>query len=99
MPQAHICAQVKRIRYATWLKRYKPIMNTLVENAPYDGLMYETYDRELQVVRAARNDCVWTLLDTGGRYSTITNGFHYVNRIGYFITEEPCVDGFVEINV
>lgn len=31
---------------------------------------------------------VWTLIDTGEDVLVISNGFHYVNREGFFITNE-----------
>ena len=93
-----LCSQVKRMRYAAWLVRYKPIVNSLVEDAPYDGYMFETYGAELQVVQAARKKHVWTLIDTGRKHPTITSGFHFVNRLGYFLTEKPCNDEFLEVS-
>lgn len=54
--------------------------------------MYETYGQELEHVQRFDPHYVWTYLDVEGGAGTY-NGFHYVNRIGYFITEIPWEDG------
>lgn len=53
--------------------------------------MFETYDDELEYVKTIPDNRVWTYVDTDGGSATY-NGFHYVNRIGYFITELPAED-------
>ena len=32
---------------------------------------------------------VWTMIDGEGRYLDMMNGYHYFNRLGYFVTEVP----------
>tara|TARA_R110002020_G_scaffold188167_12_gene386856 strand:- start:10 stop:309 length:300 start_codon:yes stop_codon:yes gene_type:complete len=67
---------------------YKPIKNTIVEDSCYDGYMFETYDREFNFVKKMQKKnpyYIWTLLDC----DTITQGLHFVNRMGYFICEVP----------
>jgi hypothetical protein len=84
-----------------WVGRYQPILNTVVQDAPYDGYMFETYGAELDTVlqiRVVAPRTVWTLIDTGRRRLTISSGYHFVNRIGYFITEKPCPDDFVDVS-
>lgn len=57
--------------------------------------MFETYGDELDYVHAERDcrpDCVWTIT-ASGEYETLGNGYHYVDRIGYLITEIPCPAG------
>lgn len=80
--------------------RFKPLPNHLRGlAADWDGCMFETYGSDLDYVSLYLQqypDRVWTLLITDGDI-TITNGFHYVNRIGYLLTEEPCpADTFIE---
>lgn len=81
-----------------WEKTYKPIQNTLVPNASYEGRLFETYGIELDYVReVCRKDpnLVWTLVD-GENEMVIAAGLHFVNRLGHFITEVPVptdVDG------
>jgi hypothetical protein len=93
--------KVKRISYAAWLVKYMPIVNDLNADAPYDGYMFETYGKELDTVHRIRGIAprtVWTLIDTGRRRLTISSGFHFVNRLGYFLTEKPCTDDFVDVS-
>jgi hypothetical protein len=70
-----------------WEETYRPITNTTREE--WDGLLFETYGDDLALVLSvARKEPrrVWTWVDgDGGSY--IINGYHLVNRIGYFITE------------
>lgn len=73
-----------------WAAIYKPIKNHIDTNASFDGEMFETYGEELEFVKAADEDRIWMYGDgdDGGCY--IWNGWHFVNRIGYFITSVPC---------
>ena len=77
-----------------WFKTYKPIPNHIDSNASFNdgeqGYMFETYGAEYEFVKKAHEDYLWTYGDgdDGGTY--IWNGWSYVNRIGYFITEVPC---------
>lgn len=81
-----------------WLAAYKPIYNHLDNNASFQdetgkGIMFETYGDEEQYIKTYPNpNCIWTYGDgdDGGTY--IWNGWSYVNRIGYFITEVPWSD-------
>jgi hypothetical protein len=72
-----------------WHDHYKPIKNWLRKDD--DVEMFETYDVEVGVVLGVNRfdqRKVWTLVD-GDEGMWIINGFHYVNRFGYFITEVP----------
>lgn len=89
-----------RLQVEEWEDTYKPIVNTLSDNPSWDsgsgGLMFETYGHELDHVRRISEENpkrVWTYID-GHDYPVIVNGYHIVNRIGYFITDVPAVDGF-----
>jgi hypothetical protein len=78
------------ISYDKWIDQYKPIN---------DAYMYETYGEEVAIVKAQNPLTVWTLGNAGeGDY--IQSGMHFVNRIGYYISEIPFGaddDIFVEI--
>ena len=81
----------RRITLDKWQDKYKPINNTLSDNASWQdenglGILYETYGEEQAFVLACDYHNVWTLVDgdNGGTY--IVNGRAFVNRIGYFIT-------------
>ena len=73
-----------------WCATYKPIPNNIVEDSSFDGAMFETYGDEVAFVKKADPAYIWMYGDgdDGGTY--IWNGWHIVNRIGYFITEVSC---------
>jgi hypothetical protein len=60
--------------------------NHLNPSAPHDGKMFETYGQELEFVKSQEPDRIWTLVDVDG-HESIVHGFHFVNRIGYFVLE------------
>lgn len=84
--------------FETWETIFKPQTNTIDPNASFQnedgtGIMFETYGDELAYVQATDNHYIWTYGDgdDGGGY--IWNGYHYINRIGYFISTVPWEDG------
>ncbi len=82
-----------------WEKEYKPVLNHLNPDASWSGMMYETYGDEVEFVYNHPQEHVWTWVD-GDDGSWIISGFHYVNRIGYFITEKPYqIHGYMEVQV
>jgi len=89
-----------------WEETYKPVVNHINPEASWatddaNGIMFETYGDEIvHVVNQANADerFVWTWVD-GDDGTYIINGYHHVNRIGYFITEVPCVVSAMEIVV
>lgn len=89
--------------YDNWFEKYKPVMNHITnegENGSYNGRYFETHGKELEYVQqfAETNpNKVWTLLTGTECGDVLTNGFHYVNRYGYFITEVPFEGDDVEI--
>ena len=91
--------------FEEWEAAYKPIFNHIDKNASFqdedgNGLMFETYGDEVEFVKSQSPANIWTYGDgdDGGGY--IWNGWHIVNRIGYFITEVPCPpDTTIQIQV
>jgi phosphate-selective porin len=87
------------MNFEEWLDKYKPVNNHLVNNASFqdengNGIMFETYGIELGYVLGVashRPNTVWTYVD-GDEGTYVTNGYHLVNRIGYFITSVPYDD-------
>jgi hypothetical protein len=74
-----------------WETQFKPISNHLDTNASFQdengvGIMFETYGEELDLVRRTKEQNVWTYVDSDNGTAIIA-GYHLVNRIGYFITE------------
>jgi len=89
-----------------WEATYKPIHNHIDSNASFQdesgqGIMFETYGDEVEFVKSQSPANIWMYGsgDDGGTY--IWNGWGFVNRLGYFITEVPCPDGLtiqVQVN-
>jgi hypothetical protein len=77
------------LTFEEWVETYKPIINHIDTNASFDGLMFETYGDEVEFVKQAGNGHIWMYGDGDDGGSFIWNGWGFVNRIGYFITEIP----------
>jgi hypothetical protein len=77
-----------------WCEQYKPIVNHIDNNASFDngdgGLMFETYGDEVEFVKSQSPENIWMYGDGDDGASYLWNGWGFVNRIGYFITEVPC---------
>jgi hypothetical protein len=99
--------------FEEWCKKYKPIGNHLDENASFGGwyetaldgdergIMFETFGVEETFVREtaiADPNRVWTYVDSEDG-TCVINGMHWVNRIGYFITELPADDDVITVVV
>ena len=91
---------------------YKPIKNNLNPNAPYDGMMFETYGDELTHVinhGLDHNRTIWTIVDIEPEEeynehgepnptTVIIAGYHFVNRHGFLITEKPFEEHMEVVN-
>jgi hypothetical protein len=80
-----------------WEHHFKPIKNhlDLTGNASFDGIMFETYEHEYDYVAAIGGqnpNKIWTLVDAEDGETIIINGWAFVGRVGYFITEVPYDD-------
>jgi hypothetical protein len=77
-----------------WCEQYKPIVNHIDNNASFDngegGIMFETYGDEVEFVKSQSPDKIWMYGDGDDGAGYLWNGWGFVNRIGYFITEVPC---------
>jgi hypothetical protein len=93
------------LSFDEWVKQYKPIYNHIDKNASFqdesdNGLMFETYGDEVEFVKSQSPDKIWMYGDGDDGGSYIWNGWHIVNRIGYFVTEVPCPpDTTIQIQV
>ena len=75
--------------FEEWIEKYKPINNWLHKGG--DTELFETYGVELGVVLGVNlmdTRKVWTLIE-GDEGLWVTNGYHLVNRLNYFITDIP----------
>lgn len=64
---------------------YRPIKNPFSADGSY---MFETYGQELDFVRSAPANTIWTYSQVDYGFVT-TEGYHFVNRLGYYVTEVP----------
>ncbi|CAB4185211.1 hypothetical protein UFOVP1130_15 [uncultured Caudovirales phage] len=79
-----------------WEDKYKPVMNHLDKDASWGtddegGVLYDYTGAEgdyVMKVASVQPHKVWTWVD-GDDGSYIVDGYHWVNRIGYFITAIP----------
>lgn len=98
----------RAMNYDVWWKHFQPIQNHLEADAPNDGAMFETFGPEVDFVKSKLPDSkgnggqdadkIWTLLDYDGKLY-ICAGWHFVNRIGYFITQKPWSDNCLSVFV
>jgi len=72
-----------------WAKKFRPIKNHFSKYP--NETMFETFGEEVDFVVKADNKYVWTWLQ-GDMSDLVCAGYHYVNRLGYFITEVPWED-------
>lgn len=76
---------------------FRPVANHINPNASFDwgagyGTLFETYGEEVQYVRSQDSSKVWTLCSgDGGDF--VISGVHFVNRLGYFITDVAVPEG------
>lgn len=84
---------VAPISYDKWEAKYKPVKNHLDPNASHDGRMFETYGPEYQHITDTPEKKVWTIVTGDNGEMIITAGYHYVNRLGYLVTEKPWEKG------
>lgn len=75
-----------KLNWEEWESEFKPIPNHFDDNASYDGLMFETYEPEYSYIKNS-DRFQWTLIEVDGTQYIIP-GLHYVNRLGYFLTEK-----------
>ena len=90
-PQIQVQPLVVHLTEDEFFEQFKPIKNTLDDNASYEGTMFETFGEELEEVKktlATKPLHVWTIADCEDNHF-ISEGYHFVDRIGYFITEIP----------
>ena len=73
-----------------WFNKFEPMKNHIDPSHEY---LFETYGEESAYVFSIDPHFVWTEMDgdDGGVY--IVEGRHFVNRIAYYITRLPWLEG------
>lgn len=90
------------MNYEEFVDKYKPIKNTFTEGSAFDDTMFETYGNEYEFIKnlidEGQGQKIWTYVCEGDS-EVIVAGWHFVNRMGYFVTEElwETDDEFVEL--
>ena len=72
--------------YFQWEEKYKPVKNS-------QSYAFETYGADLDRVRATDKNLIWTLVDGDDGNTYLVQGYHFVNRINYFIASVLFVEG------
>jgi hypothetical protein len=75
--------------YDEWVEKYKPIENTIKEDAMFDKYGFETFSPEIDIVKQHQIQNIWTVVDGDSGEFWITPGFRFVNRFAYMITAIP----------
>jgi len=91
------------ITYEKFVETYKPIKNHIIQDAPYNGCMFETFGKEIDYIVKLANkpeskQYVWTLLECADEEQYIVPGYFLINRLGYFITEIPWESENIQVN-
>ena len=91
MPKTQTKQQL--ISWDDFVEKYEPQENHLDDNASYDGLMYETYEKELDYIfglhkHPLEKGRVWTIIEGDNDKIYIEAGFHLVNRMGFIVTKK-----------
>lgn len=74
---------MRKSDFDTWYEKFKPN-----ENERGELILYETYDEDLEKVCKTDSKYIWTLIDSDGDLY-ISPGRHWVNRLNYFICNNP----------
>lgn len=76
------------ISWETWEEKFKPILQQDGPNGNLWDAMHEDAPKDVEL------KYLWTLIDNNpnGVYLDIIPGYHFINRMGYFVTEVPWTD-------
>lgn len=75
-------------------RQYPLVRNHLDPHASWSfdegpGCLFGTRGDEFAFVRSQHPRTVWTLVDTDGDRHTVISGLHFVNRLGYLVSQVP----------
>lgn len=79
--------------YDEFIETFRPVTNHF-EDAAFDGYLFETYDEQADYVRWQPERRIWTVIEGDDGELYLVDGYHWVDRIGYFLTEVPWSPGF-----
>lgn len=75
--------ELKELTLLNWINEYNPIEDSEKNYVQ----MFETYGEDFDFIKSQHPLTIWTLVEYEGE-ELITNGYHFVNRLGYYITEK-----------
>ena len=78
---------------SAWEREFMPLPNYIRNNG---DLAYETYGEEFDYLKTVDPNHIWTEVD-GDSGTYITAGYHFVNRIQYYVTTKPWDDEYTEV--
>ena len=87
------------IQYEEFEEKYKPIQNYYTSALGEKYYTFETYGEELEYVESKDNKNIWTLIEGEEENTYVIPGFHIVNRIGFFVTENGWENENIEVNM
>lgn len=74
-----------------FFEKYTCVENPFTKGGSFDNCLFETYgeDHQFILLEARINPAsVWTVIDNNEGWYGIIAGYHFVNRLGYLITEQ-----------
>lgn len=83
-------ASPTQLTWDEFVVRFRPKKNPIDPNASYEGCLLETYGEEgtfVSLMNEMAPETVWTLVEDDDGNLVVVDGMHWVNRLGYFVTE------------
>lgn len=74
---------MKELTFDEWVEQYKPVTNPVTG----DIIHFETFGDDLEILKRYPANQGWTF--RAGDGDCITNGYGWVNRMNYYLTEVP----------
>jgi hypothetical protein len=90
----------KQLTIDDFEQKYHPVKNPFRDTWTFDGCQFETYGEDIEYVRSFEDkQKIWTVIDNNDGWFGVVAGYHYINRIGYLITEEKWESEFEEYTI
>ena len=93
-------AQDKTLRMIdedTFIERFRPKPNHLDFTGGFDFgegcCLFSSAGKDVKYVLAQRPNTIWTVVEGDDGQLVIESGLHFVNRLGYLVTDVPREDG------
>lgn len=90
---------MKEITFEEFVRKYKPIKHSDSEYAAYDGYLFEDKNVFVETCFGIENNYIWTVISTEDEEAWCIPGYHFVNRIGWFICNKRWKDDTISVNL